>query len=170
LYTLVVELAILAGLLWKLLGLPDVTAAFLLLFGLLLSFLVYLVFGLLRWIPWMPRKKRDLAQRVPPRVAFLTSLCVLVSLFLILGLSMELRKVAIIGGASKEMAAVARKEGVPAECFDQWFKDSVGRMKSDRLIYAMLLASIVMLGETRCLARPEDGEGPPASGGEKQRN
>jgi hypothetical protein len=162
-----VELGILAGLLWKLLGLYDLTVAFLLLVLLLLLLLSLPVLALMHWIRWIPFRINDLGQRVQLRLLLLTGPSLILSAFLILGLSMELKKIAILrGGATKEMAAMAWKQGVPNENFQQWHKDHVERMKSERLIYAMLLASTCILyGNRYSSGRLGEGQGPPKEHG-----
>jgi hypothetical protein len=102
-----------------------------------------------------------------------------------LGLTYELNKVARFGGVPKEVVAeVSRYKGklpnpkggnyerrVMSEKLsrrDVLYYLGVERVKSETLIYAMLLAStIILYGNRYSLGRLEYSEGPPASGGEK---
>jgi hypothetical protein len=81
---------------------------------------------------------------------------VALSLSLVLGLSADLRKFAIVGGRTKEMGQAAIRQRVPAEGIEQWTKDEIERMKSERLIYAMLLASTCLLYVSRLSTAKRD--------------
>jgi len=146
-----VELAIVAGLSWKLSQLYDLTVPILLL---LLS--PYLVLT-----HWIKLKGKRLEKRVMLRLFFLTGPCVILSFSLLVSVGRDLVTVAILrGGPSKGMGQEALEKGV--EHGDQWFKDRVERMKSDGLLYTMLLASTMILYRNRySLGKLEYSEGPP---------
>ncbi len=118
---LIIEFAILIGLLWKHFRLYDLTVAVVLL----------LIFPVLELGHWSVLKKQRFAQNVRLKLFFLTGPAIFLSMSLILNINFEMKKYAIIRGASKEMAEEARKEGVPHEFYQQWIKDSVDRMKSE---------------------------------------
>jgi hypothetical protein len=99
----------------------------------------FLLYALLVVIQWRELTRSNVAQKVLLRLCFLTGPCVYLSMVLVLVLSCQLKGIAM--GASKEMVAAAHSDGVPNQCYDQWFKDRVERMKSERLICLMLLAS-----------------------------
>ena len=138
--SLILEVAILAGLLWehiKLYNLPIIY--FLLLLVLLSTLFVYLL--------WKEFKEKNVSRKVRHKLVCLTVPSLFLCLLLVIGISMDLKKVSIVGGATKEMKEVAKKQGV--ENLSQWEKDTIEKMKSERIIYAMLLASIGILFEQR---------------------
>ena len=134
-----VEATILGGLLWEHTSLFDpgtLTPVLLLSPG--------VVF--LHWAVLMNGRLASVTQR---SLFLLTGPVVLLSLSMVLGLTFELAKIAMLGGAPKEMAWAAANEGVPPECHLQWTRDNIARMKSERLVYAMLLASACLLYASR---------------------
>ena len=151
----IVELAIVAGLVWKLSQLYDLSV----------PILLVLLSPFLALAHWINLRKKHLEKRVMLKLFFLTEPCVILSFSLLLNEVRDLTTVARLRvGASKEMWAESLEKGGPQENFHQWFKDRVERMKSDGLLYAMLLASTCILyGNRYSLARLEDSEGPPIS-------
>ena len=101
---------------------------------------------------WVALRKMHLDWSVRQTLFFLTGPCVALSLSLVLCLSADLRKVAIVGGATKEMTQAAIKQRVTGEGMEQWTKDEIDRMKSERLIYAVILASTCLLYGSRLSA------------------
>ncbi|MHC4154033.1 MAG: hypothetical protein ACYST6_03770 [Planctomycetota bacterium] len=175
-----VELAIVAVLLWKhyqvyYLGWYDLDA----MWCVLPASLVLLA------CHWGQLRQKHLPKKVRLKLLLLTGPAVLLCLSLILGLTYELNKVARFGGVPKEVVAeVSRYKGklpnpkggnyerrVMSEKLsrrDVLYYLGVERVKSETLIYAMLLAStIILYGNRYSLGRLEYSEGPPASGGEK---
>jgi hypothetical protein len=128
------ELGILAGLIWKHIGLYEYTFTILLL--LTSPGLVYLHRNAL--------KKKNLSQMTRFALLFLTGPCVLLCVSLIVNLNRELKL-----GGTKDSIEMARREKVPNEFSNQWYKDTVKRKKSEMFIYVMLLASTLLLYERR---------------------
>jgi hypothetical protein len=136
-FTWCVESVILGFLLWEHTRLHEMPCIFLPLLPLLLFH---------HW--WALRRER-LAPSLRRKLLSLTGPCVLLSLSLVLSLSVSLRRIAIVGGGTKEMVQASINERVPPNGLDQWMRDSIERMKSERLIYAMLLASMCLLYGSR---------------------
>ena len=151
----IVELAIAAGLVWKLSQLYDLSV----------PRLLVLLSPFLALIHWINLRKKHIEKKVMLKLFFLTGPCVILSFSLLLNEVIDLTTVARLrGGISKEMRGEYLEKGVPHEYVDQWFKDRVERMKSDGLIYAMFFVSTCILYGNRCsLGRLEDSEKPPTS-------
>lgn len=86
----------------------------------------------------------------------LTAPTAALSLSLVLGMTVDLRAAAMVGGCTKEMWQVARTEHVREGCLEQWTDDNVRRMKSERWTYAMLLVSAGLLYRSRWSAAMRD--------------
>src|SRR5438552_1049806 len=99
-----VESAMLGVLLWRFTGLYDLDFPF---FFLLTMYPVFV------FAHWAVLRNGHLASRVRRTLSFLTGPSVLLSLYMVLGLNAELKKVAMVGGATKEMVQAAIKEDVP---------------------------------------------------------
>jgi hypothetical protein len=124
-------------------------------------------------------RKKHIAKKVRLKLLFLTGPSVFLCMSLVLGLTYELRKVAIAGGVPKRIAGEIdrNKEKLPIgkgdSCemrvlseklsrYDVAYYLGVERMKSEILIYAMLLAtSCILYGNRYSLGRLEYSEGPP---------
>lgn len=137
------EFAIIIGLSWKYLELflkgggQSVSVQF-----------VFLpIFLLVPFFHWELKGRQYLSLRFRLNLSLLS---ILLSLCLVLTLSYDLKIVRLVGGASKEMVAKSRRQGISNECFAQWFDDQVEKTKSDRMIYALLLASSCLLLAARC--------------------
>jgi len=101
------------------------------------------------YLLWNLFKKSIILQTVKTRMSFVGGISLVLCLFLIVNISIELKKVSIVGGATKEMSEIAREKEVPQEYFQQWTSDTVERMKSDRLLFGMLLLSIGIILNNR---------------------
>ena len=175
-----VELAIVAVLLWKhyemyCFGWYDFDALFLLL----------LLSPLFLGLHWVQLRKEHLPRKIRLKLFLLTGPAVFLCLTLIMGLTCRLKRVGVFGGVPKEVVAeVNINRGNPPNPKDNAYgtrfmseklsrSDVVSylaleRMKSDGLLYAMLLAStIILYGNRYSLGRLEYSEGPPTCGGEK---
>ena len=139
----IAELAILFALFWKCLGLSDLTYSTRVLLCILLSIPIIMYFL------WNLFNKSICFQTAEKRMFFISGLSLLLCLLLIVNISIELKKVSIVGGATKEMSEIARKKEVPQEYFQQWKSDTVERMKSDRLLFGILLLSIGIIINNR---------------------
>jgi hypothetical protein len=177
-----VELAIVAGLLWKhyeiyYFGWYDLDVMW--------SFVP--AFPAFLYLHWRLLRKKHLPKKVRLKLLLLTAPTVVLCLSIVLALTYDLEKLARLGGVPKEVVAeVNRYEGTLLFSSDNYGarvmseklsrRDVVGylgveRVKSDALIYGMLLANtIILYGHRYSLGRLEYSGGPPASGGEKQRN
>ena len=130
-------------------------------------------------------RERHLPKKVYLKLLFLTGPTVFLCMSLVMGLTYELRKVAITGGVPIEVVAEVNKNKenppnlkghsyvlrVMSEKLTRYrvvYYLGVERAKSEILIYAMLLVSTCILYGNRCsLGRLEDSEGPPKSGDPK---
>lgn len=145
----IVELIILAGLLFKHLGFYDLTVAKILV----------LFSPVIAGAHWAALKRECLTKKGRLILFLLTGPCVLLAMSLILNINYELKKVAILGGGpSKEMIEISN-ESLRSKFIPQWNEGTVERIRSERLIYAMLLASLCVLYGTRYSAsRTQDVE------------
>ena len=139
-----VESAILAGLFWRYTGVYTLGVV-----GPFPLFYASVLYVVVVFAQWRVLPKQHLGRNVWLRLCFLTGPCVCLSMFLVLALSLGLEAVAMAGGATKEMGEAASQQGVLPGCFQQWSKDTVQRIRSERLIYAMLLASTCLLYGSR---------------------
>ena len=132
-----VEIVLLAGLLWKHIGL----------YYSLGSWLLLVLTPLLAFAHWklLTNARIDTSQRLT--LFFLTGPSLLLSVSLLAATTLELRTIIFLGGPPKEMISVITD--VPPECLPQWTNDAIERMKSELLIYAMLLASTCLLYSSR---------------------
>lgn len=139
----IAELAILIALFWKCLGLSCLAYSIRVSLCILLSILIIM------YLLWNLSKKSIILQTVKTRMSFVGGISLVLCLLLIVNISIELKKVSIVGGATKEMSEIAREKEVPQEYFQQWTSDTVERMKSDRLLFGMLLLSIGVILNNR---------------------
>ena len=139
----IIELMLLVGLVWKHTELYEYTVTVFLL--LLLPFILPLFWLILR----REYKENRLDQEMRLKLFFFTGPIIFLCLSLILSLSYELKKVSVLGGGTKEMGSEALKEKVSREGIRQWMKDRIEKMKSDRILYSMLLASSCLLFSCR---------------------
>jgi hypothetical protein len=100
-------------------------------------FLALLAFAALVPGQWAALKRERLPVAIRRRLVFLTGPLVLLSLSLITHLGVELRRVAIVGGMTKEMSIAAKREGVLPGCDRQWAKDNTNRIKSEFILDVM---------------------------------
>ncbi|HUT29262.1 MAG TPA: hypothetical protein VMX13_05675 [Sedimentisphaerales bacterium] len=149
------ELAILAGLLWKHLELYELGWYDSSVLVVLLLFLPLLAYG-----HWMAlRRKRDLSRKVELKLLLLTGPSVFFCVFLIIGLNFELKRAAMTASPNREMLETGRDQGLAHQGFPKW---KIERMKSERFIYAMLLASsCILYGNRYSLGKLEYSERPP---------
>ncbi len=175
-----VELAIVAVLLWKhydlyYLGWYDFDGVFILL---LASPIVLIIYGVKLIEKHLPKKVRL-------KLFLLTGPTVFLCMSLVMGLSYELRKVAVTGGVPIEVVAEVNKnkENPPnlkghsyvLRVMSEKLTRSrvvyylgVERAKSERIIYAMLLViTCILYGNRYSLGRLEYSEGPPNTSIEK---
>lgn len=134
---LVTELLIVVGLIWRHASLFDLHAPFLLL-------LVSPVLAVCHW-------KLLASQRLSPLTSFalffLTAPTAILSLSLILAVTLQLRSVGLLHGPPKEMIPAVKH--ISKDCVPQWTKDFVARLKSERLLYLMVLTSSCLLYASR---------------------
>lgn len=135
----IAELMILIALFWKCLGLSDLAISIRVLLCTLLSIPIIMFFL------WNLYKKSIVIQTVRINFILISGLSLVLCLFLIVNISIELKKVSTVGGATKEMVEIAREKEVPHIYFQQWTNDTVERMKSERLMLGMLLLSIGLI-------------------------
>jgi hypothetical protein len=74
------------------------------------------------------------------RQSLLTGPCAFLTLFIVFGQTAELTM-----RPTKGLVEVAKIEGVPPNYFDEWYDVYLERIKFERLLYAMLLASTCLL-------------------------
>jgi hypothetical protein len=81
-------------------------------------------------------------------LVFLTGPSILLTLLLISRTTVALNTIAMLNGAPKGLGW-ALENDAPVECQRQWVKDQSKKMKSERLLYVVLLASICLLYSSR---------------------
>lgn len=145
---LIAEFAILIVLLWKHTDLYDFECLFILL-------LVSPILFIYHWFLLSKEHKRNRFTRaVQLKLFFLTGPSIILCLSLLLSINFELKRTRIVGGADKEMGMALRKmalnkdENYP-DSIPQWVKYNVKKMKSDMILYAMLLVSFCLLYKER---------------------
>ena len=153
---LATELAILIGLLWKHTDLYDFSYPFLLL--LLLPVLIPFHWHLLR-----KYKKNRFSRPVQLKLFFLTGPSIILCLSLVVSINTDLERIRLVGGSTKEMGMaltkMAKNKDVSyPDSIPQWVDYNVKKMKSDRIIYAMLFASMFLLYVSRCSKNSGENE------------
>jgi hypothetical protein len=140
----IVEAAIVAGLLWKHTDLYDYD----------FPFLLFLASPILMVYHWFllrkEHKKGRFTRAVQLKLFFLTGLSIILCLSLILSTTFEWRRIQLLGGSTKEMRVslikmAQNKDDSYPDNIPQWVKYNVEKMKSDQIVYAMLLASTCLL-------------------------
>ncbi len=94
---------------------------------------------------------RRFERNVWMRLSFLTGPCAVMSVFLIVMLTFYLER-----GYSKGIVAAANLRGVPRDFVDQWCRDHLDRIRSERLTWVLLAASTCLLYVNRYLAAKRD--------------
>lgn len=149
LLTGIVELAVLVALIWKHKELYSLGISSLFLIP------VIPVFVLCHWF-FLKKRHREarLSQCIRMKLFFLTGPIVILCLSVLFSISYELIKIKLAGGATKEMGIALTKmittEKIkPPESVEQWMEYIIKKMKSDVVIYSMLLASTSLLYGSR---------------------
>jgi hypothetical protein len=132
---LLVELAILAGLLWACSRLSDLGIQS------IPMLIVLIMLPLLCVIHWGILRERHIENKTRLKLAFLTGPSIFLCILLTFCLSLQL-KVIGIGRSSKNAMHVAEEKGVPVQ---YWRICNDERVESELLIYSMLLASLCII-------------------------
>ena len=127
-----------------------------------------IAYALIMFVEWRSLRGTRLGQKARFRLCFLTGSCACLSMLLVVHQSIELSRVRM--GASKHLIQAVKKEQVPSECVEQWLKDRVQSTKSERGLYAMLLASTCLLYASRYSEAREQFSRMGASSEEARRN
>ena len=138
-FGIISELVILIGLIWQHFGLDDIDTAILILL---------LATPFLAVAHWISNGKKQLTKLMRMKISFITLPSILLCFTLILSLAYSLNKDMRVG-PSKEFRDMAIAEGVPVEQFLQWYNGKVEKMKSELLIYVILLVSLCLLYKAR---------------------
>ncbi len=141
----IAEFAILVGILWGFWVYKELLD-FTIIVSLLLLILLSPIFGYLAW----KYLRKPNARLLRFKLTFLTFPSLVLCLLLVMDISLDLRAISVAGGPTKEIRSMARKKGVPDEHFSQWANDIIERMKSERIIYLLLLISIGVICDSRC--------------------
>jgi hypothetical protein len=94
---------------------------------------------------WALLKGAGLPPRVRRTLLWLTGPSLLLCLSLVLGIGYQLRASSMVGGATKEMAQAARREGVPPDCLRQWTTDAITIMIVKLKFLLVLILTIGLL-------------------------
>ena len=99
-------------------------------------------------------KRNRFGREIQLKLFFLTAPSIILCLSLILSINFELKRIRLVGGSTKEMGMTLikmaqNKDQDYPDSIPQWVKYNVKKMKSDRIIYAILLASMCLLYSSR---------------------
>jgi hypothetical protein len=148
---IILESAILIGLLYKHVDLYDYDC----------SFILLLISPLLLIFHWFvlnkERKKRRLSKALQLKLFFLTGPAIILCLSLILSINFELKRIRLVGWSTKEMGMslvkmAQNKDDNYPDSITQWVNYNIKKMKSDIVLYSIIFASLCLLYGCRYLS------------------
>ena len=135
---MIIEVAVLFGLLWEHLGLSIQSIPLVLL-------LISPILILFHWKNLRKRfKENQISKSNRIMLFFLTGPAIYLSLSLLISTYYPLVRILKFGD-TKEIQSRWMQESVSAKGFEQWREDSVKKMKSDIILYSIILASLCLL-------------------------
>jgi len=141
---LLIELAIIVGLLWIHTQLYDYAC----------SFLLLLIFPIIMICHWFLLRKKGFSKALQLKLFFLTGPIIILCISLILSINFELKRIRLVGGSTKEMGMklvkmAQNKDDDYPDSISQWVNYNIKKMKSDTINYSMLLAGMCLLYSCR---------------------